>query len=292
MCLLKESETAEILKMLSSKALSYLQEGFYLCAPLYKEHSSIDIDVQYITSQLFTSTHMTSESMLLLVSEYRLWDSEILFRSVIEGTLRYLFIFSGKEVELYANKATEFWHVLPDIKMLSNHHKILSVLEHVDKEHNNWKPYVDLLIPDDVLEDLKSKYPKKVRRSIEQKWSFSEIVKTLSEIEKSYEKLPTILYNYSLASSLIHQDSYSLKIIHDRVYRDDERRNSLELAHGARLISSILHFSNFKFSTYFEKYKLDINPIEAYLKEQNPFIVELELYYKEWFEIEYNNATI
>src|SRR5579864_8176641 len=48
---------------------------------------------------LALSCHSTSESTLFLVSAHRYWDAEILLRSVLEGTYKYIYLTMGEPAE-------------------------------------------------------------------------------------------------------------------------------------------------------------------------------------------------
>jgi hypothetical protein len=50
---------------------------------------------QLILRQLLISCHLSSESVLILVSNVRLWDAETILRSVIEGTFKFVYLCLG-----------------------------------------------------------------------------------------------------------------------------------------------------------------------------------------------------
>jgi len=73
-----------------------------------------------VIAQLQISCHLTSESTLLLILNCKIWDADILLRSVLEGTFKLIFLLKGSNEE-QISKAKEYWELLPDIMRLRRH---------------------------------------------------------------------------------------------------------------------------------------------------------------------------
>ncbi|WP_019419206.1 DUF5677 domain-containing protein [Paenibacillus sp. OSY-SE] len=177
------------LSNISNQASFLLRESLDISTPLYKEYSNIPELVQFVVSNLFTACYSTSESALFLISRYRLWDAHILYRALLEGTAKLMFVAHDSD-EMILDKCHEFWHVIPEMKLISRHKKALDSLS-TDQNSSDFdmqKPMKDILLTEEELAALENKYPKKIRKQMEQKWSFSEIVRTLSASgEPAYE---------------------------------------------------------------------------------------------------------
>jgi hypothetical protein len=74
-----------------------------------------------------------------------------------------------------AAKANEYWNVLPEISQLKRHQRLEHLLAALGEPANladEWRPFRDMLLTRQEAEELQTKYPKKVRQPLEQKWSF------------------------------------------------------------------------------------------------------------------------
>jgi len=276
-----------ILYELSGKANSLMRNSFDICAPLYKKESGIPDDIQFNFIQLFSSCYLSSESALILIANYRLWDTEILYRSVLEGTIKLFYLTSGSVQEI-AKKSSEFWIEIPECKRISRHYKAKELLEKTDDGSPKNLPLREVLLTDIELHELTDKYPNKYRRQLEQKWSFSEMVKVLSNSDiQGFDMIVALYYGYSLSSHLTHQDGDGIGLIWDRNNRDTKRREALELAHGARLISDIISLAILRAGLYLRFYKIGTESLVLLSRELNALQSITSKYYDEWLEIEY-----
>ena len=98
-------------------------------------------------------------------------------------------------------------------------------------------------------------------------------------------------FNYGISSHLIHKDAIALKIIQDRVFREENRRNAVELAHGCRMISDIFSFSTMRSTLFYKVQKEDAKRLRNLLEMQQPFLQELKDAIQAWHDIEYENPS-
>lgn len=281
------------LNSLGNKASLLLRESLNICIPLYKDQSGVPELIQFVVSNLFTACFSTSESALFLISRYRLWDAHILYRTLLEGTVKMMFVAQGNEQEIM-EKCHEFWHVIPEMKLISRHKKAEDFFSVKDTASNmdTLRPMKDITLTDEELSELETSYPKKTRKQMEQKWSFSEIVRVLSSSGgPAYDTLVSTYHDYGIGSHLVHMDGDAVGIIWDRNRREQKRRISLELAHGARMTSAILSYAAVRAEVYYKIYKLDIDPIYELKRRTLALTTEIEEHYKNWIEIEYNSET-
>lgn len=264
---------------------------FDLCKPFFIDTPRIDPKLQFVLYQLATSCHLTSESALILISSKRLWDAEVLVRAVIEGTFKFIFLCVGDEEER-KNKVKEYWDDLPEVTRIKRHQRLEEFLSKVDDQNaDEWKPFRDLLIPSAELDLLKTKYPRKTRQQLEQKWSFNEIAGALSKVDiAGFENLKSMSFSYGMASHLVHQDADAIGIIWDRHRREDDRRASVEVAHGARELSDIVSMAMFRTLMLFKLDKLKTDPVHELLRSHQALMDELSEVQGVWHRIEYDSA--
>jgi hypothetical protein len=284
-----ETDANNILYNLSGRANSLMRECFNVCSPLYKKDSDIPYNVQFVFIQLFSSCYLSSESALILIANYRLWDTEIIYRSVIEGTVKLFYLSYGSKKEIQ-EKCDEFWFIIPETKLISRHHKAQEMISKLDDNSSKYVPIKELLLCDEELQKLKDKYSKKYISHLNQKWSFREMIKVLANSGiQGFDKLSSIYYGYSLGCHFTHQDGDGIGMIWDRQNRDTKHRISNELAHGSRFISDILSLIMLRTTLYLRFYSIDPKPMSDLYKSLDILYKESEKYYKEWFEIEYKN---
>ena len=93
-----------------------------------------------------------------------------------------------------------------------------------------------------------------------------------------------------MASHLVHQDADGIGIIWDRRNREQERRESLELAHGVREISDLLIMAMLRSLSTFKAHGADTKPVIDLLNSHEEFLSEMETAITTWLDIEYKNA--
>ncbi|WP_219376033.1 DUF5677 domain-containing protein [Bacillus mycoides] len=281
-----ETELEAKIYDLANQSGIVLKEIFEVCSPLYRQESEVPIEVQEVISNLYISCYMSSESVLLLIENCRLWDAEILLRSICEGTIKILYMCTGKEYEI-RDKVKEFWDIAPRLKRIPNHYKAVDVLSRLDDGSIRWEPIRKFLLAKEELDILQEKFPKKIRRQIEQKWSFNEMIRDLSNNNNNLDMLISLFYGYSIGSHFMHQDSDALKLIIDRNERDEQRRIFLELAHASREISDVLNLAFIRSFSYFKLCNLDTTPLMK-VKEKSEWLFEqMSRNYDEWHSVEY-----
>jgi len=281
----------KILSDLSGKANSIMRNSLNFCSPLYKEKSNIPYNVQFTFIQLFSSCYLSSESALILIANYRLWDTEIIYRSILEGTIKLFYLSYGSSEEI-VNKSDEYWVKIPEYKRILRHYKATNLLEKINDKSLKYEPIRELLLSDEELNSLTERYPRKYRKELEKKWSFGEMVQELSNSKiEGFDTLIAAYYGYSLSSHLIHQDGDGIGLIWDRNNRDTARRTSLELAHGARLISDVLSLNMLRTRLYFQFYGIGTVSMQELSNTYEAIQKEIGEYYNKWLEIEFESIS-
>ena len=196
---------------------------------------------------LAVSCVSTSESTFLLLNSVKPWDAEMLLRSVVEGTAKFLHLSHGTPDERQ-EKFVEFDIDVPEINRIKRHKRSEEFLSAVpDRDADEWRPLRDLLLSDEELEDLTPRYGAKTRRQIEGRWGFGRIVAEMERIPgHPYAGMRHLVNGYGISSNLLHQDSDGIGIVADRISRDDKRRDAATVAHCARIISDLLVMSQLR----------------------------------------------
>lgn len=236
---------------------------------------------------LYTACLRSSGSVLILLENQRIWDAEILLRSVIEGSIKAVFLMSNKD--LFGSRFEEFSTILFDIEGIKQHKKAESVLQSVtNPDGETWKPIRDILFPIEVYEEMLSKYPRSERRRVETKWGFTGLIVQLSKEEfPAADLFVMLLHGYSMASHYLHADYTGVCTALERDCREQDKRNAVYIAHAARIISDIFWMSYLRLYAAYRFIGLDTAKLKELTREYEDTGQELSQKIKEWEDLEY-----
>ncbi len=179
------------------------------------------------------------QSVNLLLQDGRLWDCEIVMRSALECVTRFIFVCIADENER-ANRVWEYSVALNQISDLARSEKAKAAVD-----ANGDDELIRMLIGGVVLDDederlLRDKWSRKKRAALKQKWSFSEMIREITQFKDEYVDLrlyKSLLHSYGLSSHLIHADQTAINLNWDRNHREDREKEKMIRAHMARLLT-------------------------------------------------------
>jgi hypothetical protein len=261
----------------------YLREYLNACLPVLKDPSAISPNTGFVLNTLGLSCHTTSESALLLVGFGRLWDADMLVRSVLEGTAKYMFL-APKDPTEREGRCREYWHVLPEFDRLKRHERVKQFAADIGKQGRATEAFRELQMSDEEAAQLRAQYPRRDRHTLAQKWSFNEIIKALTGEQADLAGL--LGHAYGMASNTLHQDSDGVAMIRDRVRRSPERRELVEVAHAAREVGDILTFGMVRAMVTLRLANKDLTAVREHERDQKPFHTELHNAIEAWWAVE------
>lgn len=131
---------------------------------LDKDFAGIDPYVRFVSTQLFINCHLTSESALILTGEMKAWDADVLVRSVMEGTLKYVYMLLGDAPKMRA-KAEEYWEVMPSFAAIRRSERLKRFLEDVPNPNSpEWQAFRELILEDNDVETVRKTRNRAERR--------------------------------------------------------------------------------------------------------------------------------
>jgi hypothetical protein len=160
----------------------------------------------------------------------------MLMRSALECVTRFLFVSIAKQPER-GQRIVECTVFLNEIENIQRAEKARTAAR------NATDPYSAMLFGGAALDpdkeaELRARWPKSKRQALNQKWSFSEIVRVLEKVKEPTLDLSSygsLLHSYALSSHLIHADQTAMDLMFDRATREPGERRLQEQAHFARL---------------------------------------------------------
>lgn len=198
-------------------------------------------DLENICQQLYDYMATRSSSALLLLQVTDYWGAEILMRPVIEATIKIIYICLCDE-ETRKQRIHEFIIDLPEINRLNHSERAKRTIAAAKGKGSI--AIKGLIINSQEEDELRAKWPKKTRKLLEQKWTFSEMVR---EVDHAFSLshqiqgpfLAGLAHSYGISSHLIHADETALDLVIDRQTRDPREKELLDYSHSVRIYSDI-----------------------------------------------------
>lgn len=210
------------------------------CPLIDKDSDKLHPYLRFVSSQLFIDCSLTSESVCLLVREGKDWDADLVGRSVLEGTLKYVYMLTGSESEML-EKAKEYWDLLPDFDTVRTSERMIRLLNEVDDpDAIRWKPFRDLVLSQDQIEQNRHGTNRQQRKMMSERWSLAGISKQFTQgSDEGLKPFVHMMHNYGMSSHLLHKDGTGVGIVWDRYQRDPVRQIAVSLAHASRIVSDV-----------------------------------------------------
>jgi hypothetical protein len=189
---------------------------------------------------LFLYASDRAKAVLILVASGLDWDAEIVLRTFYEGVAKILYICDADE-SVRRSLVEEFLTALGETADRRTARKAAVLEEIIPADRGRERDVFRLLQDPRIVRDNLN-LSKSERQRLEQKWSFSEIVETLSQRATGKQKIPEfrgLLHVYGMASHLTHADSKALDLMVDRATRAPAERRIIEEAHVARILTDI-----------------------------------------------------
>jgi hypothetical protein len=191
---------------------------------------------------LLSATARTAESTLLLCAYAQIWEAEVLARSTLEGSLKFAYMLQSQEA--CAERHEEYAEDLYNIALVKDHRKAKDLLALVpDPQSATWRPVRGVLLSDEQFEELSSRYGRAARKELETRWGFTGLIGQLARSADPYfTDITALAHGYAMASHVQHVDFAGAAMPLERDCREPEQRESVHLAHAARIISDCLWF--------------------------------------------------
>jgi hypothetical protein len=194
--------------------------------------------IEFIISRIETVTSLIINDIL--------WDAEIILRSALETFIKLLFITtsSGEEME---KRIHEYWYSLAEINSLAMSEQGKRNLKCFGNIELHKLAFLPLILSDENEKLLRDKWSHKKRHELEQKWSFSEMLKSISNSYNGQpmEMLLALTHSYRMSSHVMHGDELGISIIKERDNRTQEERDKADRGHFLRLISDCCTYCAF-----------------------------------------------
>ena len=272
-----------ILQSWAGLASHFIGECFDHAKPyIDNDFAGLEPLVRFVTAQLYIDCHLSSESALILIISQKEWDSDLITRAVLEGSIKLIYMLHGGAEERQ-QKANEFWNVLPLFSSVRHSDRLQRLLKALkDPEDPQWIPYHDLILSEKEVSDIRSKYSATDRKRLEESWSFSGISRYFASSQDSaLNKLAHLAHGYGMSSHLLHKDADGVGMVWERYGRDAEAQTAVKLSHSARVVSDICSFATLRLFSLLRA-----------ADQTTEFITDLEQKYRPLLFDELNKASL
>lgn len=179
----------------------------------------------------------------MLIQWGMLWDAEIVMRSAFEAVAKFLFLCLPDEGERAA-RVEEFLVLLAQENDLRQSRHAAAACDDRGSDDMHHVVFRGLTIPGAQAASIRAKWPRRRRKEVSQKWSFTEMIAWIDKrLDSGGGDTPAfrgLLHNYAIASNFLHADERAFRFLADRSMREEAERTRLEDAHAARLVSDIV----------------------------------------------------
>jgi hypothetical protein len=238
-------ESCELkLVMTESTDIMKLQDEALKCSSLIRDAISSLFDADTNPSSTTSETlrrliHFMSSRMQavhFMISHDYCWDAEILLRSCMETSLKFLRICLA-EGTAADDLAYEFSETLLKVHYRKQKDRAKYAENAFEDSKSMGAKIMRHLGNESVFEP--SELPRKEIQRLKQEWSFSGLVKALKDSPKDkmyLNMLGALLHSHSIASHLAHGDIIALDLMMDRSMREPDELLLLTKAHNSRII--------------------------------------------------------
>lgn len=228
-------------KAWSESGLSLLRELLPLMSPVGRFHEWTKEERRTL-GELLSACARSSESVLLLCAYGQVWDADVISRSVVEGTLKVMYLLQSSEH--FKQRHQEYAKDLFDIALLKDHKKAQELLDAIpNPEGREWLPIRERMLTTAQISGIEQRIGRSSRRALDTKWGFTGLIGKLSQSsDPMFSNIASLCHGYAMSSHILHADSIGTAMALERDSRPDERRGLAHLSHLMRLIVDQLSY--------------------------------------------------
>lgn len=212
-----------------------------------EELKSVDSELANYIHALSYFISDRNQSVILLIQDERMWDAEIIMRSIAEATFKILFVCYATPEERTI-LLREYWYDLEEINRLRRSQRARSLVGQARLRSEVPESFIKgiqpLVLSRKEENELARKW-KDRRTKLERKWALPNMLAELENYmvnEFGLAIMSSFLHYYGIGSQLIHASETALALLWDRNHRPDGEKQKLIMAHGCRMLSDTLAF--------------------------------------------------
>ena len=278
------------LKNWSESGLFLMRELLPLIAPVSKFEGWKDGERRQL-GFLLTACTRSAESALLLTAYGQMFDAELQTRAVMEGSVKFAYIL--QDHAQFATRFREYVHDCFQVALLKDHRKAVDLLTGIpNADAPEWRPIRERLLSDEELASLDRAYPPAYRRSLEGRWGFTAIIRSLEKSgDPLFQGLTGLGHGYASSSHHLHMDYAGVATYFERDLRSAERRDALHRAHAVRIISDVFSALWIRLNVGYRFVGADPTPLPSAVRKVEEMLKSFGSIYSDWLAQEYGSRS-
>lgn len=175
------------------------------------KHKYEDNEYVQTIGRLLSALDLTTESIIVLVENEQVWDLPILFRSILEGSARALYLIAAPSREEAWRRVDEYDNILLKSEMASLEQSINRMAE-LTKEEDSVDAKTSKISKDIMQEWKTGEGESRQVREVVRKWNFWNVSRSLRKECRSWAmSADTWELRYATANVLVHKSSVGNK---------------------------------------------------------------------------------
>jgi hypothetical protein len=232
-----------------------------------------------LLSRLNEYCFILTQSCMELIWPGFVWQAEILERSLLEATIKLIYISIDKSK--INQKLDEFENNISDINQYKRRKEMLDFLDGVKIDNEVTKHTFQNV----TKYDVEMKFNQRERKKILEKWTFNSMTKEIDSYKiPGFDKLKYFQNYYTNTSHYIHVDIDCLDLIWDRDNRGDEENIALTLAHMGRELTDLYFFNAMRTYSLIKLYDIDESILPNYLESKKDIISKISSLDNKWHD--------
>ena len=187
-----------------------------------------------------------SQAAYCLIVNGLVWDAEIIIRTLYEVFAKTVLLATANE-NVRDKLLEEYWEVLPAMYDRRGALKAEAAESLAKRFGIDGESRIFALLRDRRLYQVDPIGNRRVRKEVDQRWSFSGIVDALRKgrlASVPLDGVDALAHIYGVSSHLAHASPKAFDLMEDRVTRGDDLLH-LEIGHICRMLSDIVSLSSF-----------------------------------------------
>jgi hypothetical protein len=239
--------------------------------------SGLEKEIVDLLTRLNSYCFVLTQSCMELIWSGFVWQAEILERSLLEATIKLIYISIDKSK--MKQKVNEFQNIISDINQYKRRKEMIDFLDNIDNADEILKHTYQNVINNDVNMDLN----KNKRNKIMEKWSFNSMIREIDSYNIEWFNKNKYFQNYyANCSHYIHVDIDCLDLIWDRENRNNEEYAKITLAHMGRELSDLYSYNFTRTHILMKLYNIDLNILKECIRSKKEIIDSISTLENEW----------
>lgn len=172
------------------------------------EDQGPDNELMEMAGELFVSTGMTTESIIVLIEHGLIWDATALFRSLLEGSARFCHLLSASSPEEERSRLHEFEEVLGNWEMANLSQRVSSMKKgplYKNDETDAYLRHTEATVKEAVSNKSGE------AGAVMSKWGFKKLSEQLCNECPEWKNMADLWeFRYSTANFSVHKSALSL----------------------------------------------------------------------------------